>query len=373
MNTTHAGAVKAGLVGCGFISDIYLQNLTRRFGGPEVVACADLDAARARAQAARYGIRAAQSPEALFQDPGIELIINLTTPLAHRDVILSALRHGKHVYTEKPLATCMEDADAILGEATKRGLLVGCSPDTLLGGGLQTVLKAVDDGRIGKPLAATAFWSSRGHERWHPNPAFYYQPGAGPLLDMGPYYITALVAALGPATRVEAMSGRAFRERVIATGPKAGTAFPVAVDTHFSAGIRMACGAVVTAMFSFDVWAARLPRMELYGTEGTLSVPDPNTFGGDAQLYTPGAGDYETLAPVSDAVENMRGIGASQMSRAIRTGEPLITDIGLTYHVLEILCSMEQSARTGLPVTLKSTYEKPPFRVYRPDGPRDTT
>ena len=355
--------MKAGIVGCGFISDIYLQNLTTHFKTPEVVACADLDAGRARQQADKYAIQALSMDE-LLRNPDIELIINLTTPAAHKEIILAALSHGKHVYSEKPLATSMKDAQEILALARKLNLQVGCSPDTLLGAGLQTALQAVDDGRVGKLLSATAFWSSRGHERWHPNAAFYYQYGGGPLLDMGPYYVSMLVAALGQVEEVSAMGSRAFKQRTLETGPHAGTSFDVEIDTHFSASLRMASGVIVTLILSFDIWANHLPRLEIYGTGGTLSVPDPNTFGGDVQLYTPETGEFQSLPPVSQNAGNMRGIGAMQMSRAIASGRPFLTQANLSSHVLEILLGIERSAIIGQPVKMKTAYQKQAFEAF---------
>ena len=351
--------VRAGIVGCGVISEIYLKNLRERFHAIDVACCADMDPQRASARAAQFNILAV-TPEALLQDPEIELVINLTNPAAHAKVILDALRAGKHVFTEKPLALSTAEADEIHPESARRGLLVGCAPDTLLGAGLQTALCAVKSGWIGRLLGASAAWSSRGHERWHTAPAFYYQRGGGPHLDMGPYYISALIMLMGPVKSVRALSRRAFDTRVFGAGPHAGERFPVDVDTHYAALLEMACGATVNLLLSFDIWATRLPRMELYGTGGTLSVPDPNTFDGPVQLYTPASGQFETLPLVNPFRENARGLGVSEMARCIAgEREGFTANIDLARHALEVMLLIDESARTGGAVDCRTSCVPP--------------
>ena len=351
--------IHAGIIGCGVISEIYLKNLRDRFHSIQVDCCADTDPARAGLRAGQFGIQAV-SPDALLKDPELEMVINLTNPAAHTGVIMDALRAGKHVFTEKPLALTNADADMILRESTARGLLVGCAPDTLLGAGLQTSLFALRSGWIGRPLSATAFWSSRGHERWHTSPLFYYQHGGGPHLDMGPYYISALILLLGPVRAVHAVSRRAFSERVYGAGGHAGESFPVDVDTHYSALLEMAGGAAVDLMLSFDVWATRLPHMEIYGTGGTLSVPDPNTFDGPVELYTPASDRFETLPLVNPFRENARGIGASEMARCIAEGRSDHTaGIRMARHALEVMLAIDESARTGRTVVCTTECPQP--------------
>jgi predicted dehydrogenase len=345
--------INAGIIGCGVISEVYFKNLQERFHSVKVVCCADAFAAKAQERALQFGCKAVTADE-MLNDPAIDMVVNLTNPASHAEVTMSALRAGKHVYSEKPLALSLAEADIILNEAHSRGLLVGCAPDTILCAGIQTACFALESGWIGKPLSATAFWSSRGHERWHGNPAFYYQPGGGPHLDMGPYYMTALVMLLGSIKRVHAVSQRPFPERIFGAGPNRGKSFPVEIDTHYSALLETESGATVNLMLSFDVWANNLPHMEIYGTGGTLSVPDPNACDGPAKIYTPASGSFETLPLVNPFRENARGIGAAQMAKSITTGEPYLANAQLARHVLEALLAVDESARAGVPVECRT-------------------
>lgn len=352
--------VTVGVVGCGVISEIYLANLQARFNGVRVKACADSLKENSEARAQQFGIKA-MAPQQLLADPEIEVVVNLTSPSAHLQVSLGALRAGKHVYSEKPLAMSVDDAKLILDEADTRGLRVGCAPDTFLGSGLQTALKAVADGRIGRPLSAVAFYTCRGHELWHTNPAFYYQPGGGPILDMGPYYVTALVAALGSVKRVSAFSSAAFKERTFGAGKRKGGTFPVAVDTHYSASLEFTGGAIATVMFSFDIWAANLPHLEIYGTTGSISLPDPNFFDGPAQIRDSDSTEYSNLPPQNPFAENMRGLGLAQMCKAIRDGTGHLANGRLATHVLDVLTAMDASAKRGEVVVCSTACEAPPL------------
>ncbi|MDR2750357.1 MAG: Gfo/Idh/MocA family oxidoreductase, partial [Clostridiales bacterium] len=267
-----------GIVGCGVISGIYLDNITSRFKGVKALSCADMDSSKSAASASKYGLKQ-ESVSELLANPDIDVVLNLTTPLSHKEISISALRAGKHVFSEKPLGATFAEASEIIDEADRLGLRVGCAPDTILGAGLQTAFEAVRSGSVGDPVAASAFFFCPGHELWHENPAFYYLPGGGPVLDMGPYYFTALVSALGPAKRVCAMSRRSG-ERTVHRGQLKGQSIPVEVDTHSSAIIEFESGVIATCMLSFDIWAAKLPRIEIYCSAGTILLPDPNTFGG---------------------------------------------------------------------------------------------
>ena len=280
-------AVKVGVIGCGNISGIYLRN-AKVLKGLEVVAAADLVRERAEARAAEYGVPRARSVRALLADPEIRIVLNLTIPKAHASVALAALRAGKSVYNEKPLAIRLEDARRMLKLAKARRLRVGGAPDTFMGAGGQTCRKLIDDGVIGRPVAATAFMMCHGHEGWHPAPDFYYQPGGGPMFDMGPYYLTALVNLMGPVRRVTGSARITFPIRTITSQPLHGTKITVRTPTHIVGVMDFASGAVGTIITSFDVWAAQLPRIEVYGSAGTLSVPDPNTFGGPVRLRLAG-------------------------------------------------------------------------------------
>jgi len=270
-----ARALKAGIVGCGTISGQYVAELALR-PAVELVRCADLEPERARRLEAEHGIPAAPSTEALLADPEVELVLNLTVPAAHAEVSLAAVSHGKHVYSEKPVAVTLEDGRRVLEAAERAGVRVGCAPDTFLSGSLQACRRLVDEGAIGEPVAAVAFFAEHGHEAWHPAPDFYYEPGGGPLLDMGPYYLTALVSLLGPIARVAGSARASFPERVIGNGPRRGERIEVRVPTHVAGVVDFAGGAIGTLVTSFDVWGSTLPRIEVYGSEGSLSVPDPN-------------------------------------------------------------------------------------------------
>lgn len=358
--------VKVGIVGCGNISGIYLQNC-RKFQILDVVACADLLLERAEAKAAEFGIPKACSTEELLADPEIELIVNLTIPQAHGEITLAALEAGKHVYSEKPLAVTREEGQHILKTATAKGLLVGCAPDTFLGGGLQTCRKLIDDGWIGEPVAATAFMLCHGHESWHPDPEFYYKPGGGPMLDMGPYYLTALVSLLGPIKRVTGSARVTFPERTITSQPKYGKKIQVEVPTHVAGVMDFATGAIGTIITSFDVWASTLPRIEIYGTSGSMLVPDPNTFEGPVLIRRMGANEWTEMPLTHGYTVNSRGIGVADMAYAIRTGRKHRANGEMAYHVLEVMYGFHDASVSGQHYELTSTCQRPePLPVHLP-------
>ena len=273
--------------------------------------------------------------------------LNLTIPAAHAAVHQAALAAGKHVYGEKPLAMDRTEAEPLLKYAAANDLRIGCAPDTVLGTGTQTARAVIDRGDIGTPHAATAFMVTPGHELWHPAPEFYYQPGGGPVLDMGPYYVTSLVTLLGPVVRVTARAGQSKQQRKIHTGPRAGTVFDVEVPTHVTGVLEHESGALTTVLMSFDVWAGRLPRIEVHGTDGSLSVPDPNGFDGTVEIVTPEQREW-TEVPVAGGYAGAgRGVGVADMARALRTGEPHRASGELAYHVLDVLESFAGLRRTG--------------------------
>jgi predicted dehydrogenase len=264
-----------GVVGCGFISGIYLKNLQTFSPNVELVGVCDALPEKAQEAAGLYGARWYPDAQTLMQDDRIELILNLTRPAEHYPISLMALTAGKHVYCEKPIALNLNDARRLASESKKRALLFGCAPDTVLGAGIQSARRLIDRGRIGEIVGATACLMLPGHEQWHPNPDFYYQPGGGPLMDMGPYYLTALLHLLGPVSSVTGMARASFPERTIQSGLRAGEKIAVHVDTHIGALLRFHTGAIATLTMSFDVQAAQLPFIEVYGSAGTLSVPNP--------------------------------------------------------------------------------------------------
>jgi predicted dehydrogenase len=349
---------KIGIVGCGNISGIYLE-AGRVFDILEIAACADLLPERASAKAAEYHIPKACSVEELLADPEIEIVVNLTIPRAHAEVALAALQAGKSVHNEKPLAVSREDGERLLKLGRERGQRVGCAPDTFLGGGLQTCRKLIDDGWIGEPVAATAFMLCHGHESWHPDPDFYYQPGGGPMFDMGPYYLTALVHLMGPVRRVTGSAQITFPERLITSQPKHGTQIKVNVPTHVAGIMDFANGAVGTLVTSFDVWAAQVPHIEIYGTEGSLSVPDPNTFGGPVFVRRAGASDWSEVPLTHGYAKNSRGIGVADMAYALRSGRPQRASGDMAYHVLDIMHAFHDASREGRHVELSSTCTRP--------------
>jgi predicted dehydrogenase len=344
--------VGVGIIGCGNISNAYFRGAAK-FEILKVVSCADLVHDAAVAKAEEHGCLA-QSVDELLANPEVELVINLTLPAVHAEVSLQALNAGKHVHCEKPLSVDLGDGKAVLDLAEERGLKVGCAPDTFLGAGLQTCRKLVDDGWIGRPTSGTAFMMSRGPESWHPNPAFFYQRGAGPLFDMGPYYITALVHLLGPVKRVMAITSRAFEERTATCEPQFGALLPVEVPTHCAGALEFHSGAVITMTISFDVHSHQHAPIEVYGTQGSLSVPDPNTFGGPVRLWTPVEKEWREQAFSHPYASNMRGIGAADMAMSIRYGTPQRASGELAYHVLEVMHAFETSSVSGEQVTVSS-------------------
>ncbi|RBM20792.1 Gfo/Idh/MocA family protein [Streptomyces sp. PT12] len=352
--------LRIGIVGAGAISGAYLGTLAHA-PALRLTAVADLDLARAEHLAERADGRVAVAGSAaeLVERDDVDAVLNLTVPAVHATVALASLAAGKHVYGEKPLAATRQEAQAILAAARAAGLRVGCAPDTVLGTGTQTARRAVDEGRIGEPIAATAFMTTAGHERWHPDPEFYYRPGGGPLLDMGPYYLSSLVHLLGPVVRVTGAASRHRAERSIGSGPRAGTRFPVEVDTHVTGILEHAGGALTTLVMSFDIHAAQLPRIEVHGTEGSLSVPDPNGFGGRPALHGGGGGEWEPLPETAGHQEGQRGVGLADLAESLEEDRPHLASAELADHVLDTMLTLLDAAeqRVSLPVT--HTTERP--------------
>jgi predicted dehydrogenase len=349
--------VGVGVIGCGYISGAYLSTLSR-LDGVRVVACADMDEQRARDRAAEFGVARAGSVASLLGDDEVQIVLNLTIPAAHADVALAAIAAGKHVYTEKPLALDREQGLRVLSAAAERGVLVGGAPDTFMGAGLQTSRALLDAGGIGTVVGGAAAMHCRGHEFWHPDPAFYYARGGGPLFDMGPYYITALVALLGPVASVSGATRITFAERLITSQPRAGTTVPVEVPSHVAALLEFASGPVVTLVTSFDICATAPPPIQLFGTDGALSIPDPNTFGGEPQLFDPSTG-WVTKPHTHPHDVDSRGLGVLDMASALRTGARPRADGSLTMHVLDVMQSIHESGERGRRIDVSSTCERP--------------
>jgi predicted dehydrogenase len=349
--------VGVGVVGCGNISAAYLKAMA---GFPilDIKAIADLDPAAAQARAAEFGLRAVPL-EALFADPTVEIVLNLTVPKAHVEVGLRAIDSGKHVYSEKPLGIALADGLRLVETAGARKLLVGSAPDTFLGGAHQTCRRLIDEGAIGQPVGGTAYFMCPGHERWHPNPGFYYEAGGGPMLDMGPYYITDLVNLLGPVARVAGFATTPRPTRTITSQPRNGEVIPVEVPTHVAGMLAFAGGAVVQIAMSFDVAGHRHLPLEIYGTEGSLVVPDPNYFGGQIQHLAKGGAwtDVETDMPYADG--NYRSIGLADMAHALREGRPHRASGALALHVLEVMEAVELASASGSAISIATTVDRP--------------
>ncbi|GAA1688814.1 Gfo/Idh/MocA family oxidoreductase [Fodinicola feengrottensis] len=337
------------------ISKQYLENLST-FPDVRVLGIADLDTARAAAVAAEHGVPASGDLDTILALPEVEIVVNLTIPAAHAEVAMAAITAGKHVYGEKPLAMTTADGAKTLAMAAEGGLLVGSAPDTFLGSGLQSAIQVVESGAIGEPVAAALITRGPGPERWHPSPAFLYQQGAGPLFDIGPYHLTALVAALGPIAQVAGLGRRAQPWRTVGSGPLKDTRFEVEVDTHVIALLDFAAGPSASATFSFDS-AAPLVSLEITGTEGVLKLPDPNTFGGPVRAYARGSADWHEV-PVKGHVAG-RGLGVLDLARAVRTGQPPRASGALGMHVLEAMSAILDSTEHVDFRTLTSTVDRP--------------
>ena len=342
---------RVGLVGAGVISTTYLE-AQETFPELNFCAIADIDTDRSEEKAKEFGIESL-TVDALLTNPDIDLILNLTIPAAHSEVSLAALKEGKGVYSEKPLSINANDGRQLLEHSLSLNLPLGCAPDTFLGAGLQTCRSVIDQGRIGQPLGATAFMMSPGPESWHTTPHFFYQPGAGPLFDMGPYYLTALVHLLGPVEHVSAITGTGFEERIAGTGE----VVPVNTPTHVSVNLKHVSGAISTLITSFDVQASILPRIEIYGTDATLAVPDPNTFGGPVRIHHGRKTANPNATAPTDTIEDLvlthyykdqsRGLGLAEMIRAHAAGKTPRASGELSFHVLEIMELSLESAKAG--------------------------
>jgi predicted dehydrogenase len=354
-----AKKLNVGIVGCGKISDAYFKTC-QKYSSLEVTASADLDITRAQAKATEYGLAHAYTVDELMKDSNIDLVINLTIPQAHAPIGIAALRAGKHVYSEKPLAVTREEGKELLEAAAATKLRVGSAPDTFLGGGIQTCIKLIEDGWIGQPMGASAFMIGRGHEHWHPDPEFYYKAGGGPMFDMGPYYLTALVSMLGPIARITGSVKTSYPERTILSQPKFGQKIQVEVATHVSGVMDFHSGVIGTIITSFDAFGGNnLPRIEIYGSEGTLNVPDPNTFGGPILIRRKDAKEWTELPLTHGFAEGARGLGVLDMVRGIQEDRPHRASGELSYHVLEAMHGFHDSSDQGKHYIMESVCEKP--------------
>ncbi|HEV2127290.1 MAG TPA: Gfo/Idh/MocA family oxidoreductase [Thermomicrobiales bacterium] len=360
--STGSRPVGIGIIGAGVISEIYLKNTTGVFDNIRAIAVADLVAERAQVRAKEFGIDALTVDE-LITHPDVEIVVNLTIPAAHHGVAKQVIEAGKSVYNEKPLAINRDDARELVAIAKAKGVLIGGAPDTFLGGGLQTARKALEDGRIGTPVAATAHFLGRGMEMWHPDPHFFFQPGAGPLFDVGPYYLTALTSMLGPVAAVTGFARASFPERTVtAEGPKTGETIPVNTPTHIAGSLQFESGVIGSLIASFDVWETdeRRTILTIYGSQGTLHLPDPNRFGGPVTLVREQTRETEALPLTHGYTENSRGIGVSDMARALRGDtEPARASGEMAAHVVDIMQSVLEAAESYSTVNLSTTMTRP--------------
>ncbi|MET0480835.1 MAG: Gfo/Idh/MocA family oxidoreductase [Mycetocola sp.] len=346
------GPVGIGIVGAGVISETYLKNLTS-FPDVTVHAIGDLFEDSARKRADEFGIASSGDVASVLSHPDVEIVVNLTIPTAHVPVALEAVAAGKHVFSEKPFSLDRQSGELLLAAAADAGVRVGCAPDTFLGAGLQAAFRAIQDGQIGTPLTALTLMQSPGPESWHPNPAFLFQEGAGPLFDIGPYYLTALVQAFGSIARVAALGSTAHPRRTIGSGPKAGEQFDVTVPSHVGALLEFAAGGSGQSIWSFDSALSRHGFVEIAGTEGTLVLPDPNFFDGDVLIHRRGSDGAEVLT--STVATSTRGTGVLELARAIREDRPHRASGELAFHVVDAMVSIAESVDTGEFVRVESS------------------
>lgn len=350
--------VRVGIIGCGKISNAYFEGC-RKFKILDVVACADLNRAAAESKGHEFEISKVYTVDEILADKEIDIIINLTIPAAHAKVSLAALNARKHVYSEKPLGLTREEGKKILAAAKKKKVRVGCAPDTFMGGGIQTCRQLIDQGAIGEVIAANAFMLSPGVESWHPNPIFYYKPGGGPMFDMGPYYLTALINLVGPMTHVSSVAEKLYDERLITSEPLRGQKIKVEVSTHYSGTVRFAQGAIGTLIMSFDVWGRRkLPHIQIHGTKGSLTVPDPNNFSGTVEIIKAGEKEW-TEIPLTHTAPVKRGVGVADLAASLLKKRDHRANGEVAYHVLDVMCAFDEGAKKKKEVKVQSTCKKP--------------
>ncbi|MDA1096474.1 MAG: Gfo/Idh/MocA family oxidoreductase [Chloroflexi bacterium] len=372
--------IGVGVVGCGHVSEQYFEGF-QRMPLLDVIGCFDIDESMALRQSEQYApLRVFRTIEDLLSCDEIQIVLNITPPKAHATVTRMALEGGKHVYSEKPLAPTLEEAQDLVDLATQRGLRLACAPDTILGSGLQTTRKLLDDGWIGEPVGVGAYFLSHGIEHFHPSPASFYAVGAGPLLDVGPYYLSAMVNLLGPVARVSALSRTTFPMRTAKSKFSTGSVIAVETPTYISASLEFESGIIGTLVATFDVWATRLPFIELYGTEGTISSPDPDSWTGEPEIRRYGAEEGAMLdlqrdvrwakIPPSHPTDATRGIGVEDLAASLLTGQPHRASAVVALHVLDIALSIGRAAREGRTVDVSSTCDRPaPLTTGIPSRP----
>ena len=345
--------LKIGVIGCGSISSTYFKNLMN-IEELSIIACADIDIEKARMIGNQFQISKSSNVEELLSNKEIDLVVNLTVPKAHYEISKEIIKSKKHLYSEKPLAIDRKEGNELIDFAKEQGVSIGCAPDTFLGIGIQTGIKLINKNMIGTPIAGSISMFTAGHERWHPNPGFFYLKGGGPVFDMGPYYLTTLIAILGPVKRVSSLSKRTYDHRTSALNKD--MQLPVEIDTHISGILEFQNGAIVSLTMSFDVWGSEMPKVEIYGTKGTISLPDPNQFDGAIKVKI-GTSNWKKNKLVSTGPG--RGIGIIEMATAIRENRLSRVDASLANHVLDVMQTLAESSNSGDCIDINSSCEKP--------------
>lgn len=358
--------MKVGFVGVGCISGIYLKNIKEMFHNIEVIGVCDLIPERAEKAKEEYNIpKIYKDMHELFADPEVDIVLNITRPYEHYEVSKAAILAGKHVYSEKPLSPNLEEARELVELAKEKGVYLGGAPDTFMGAAIQTARKLIDEGYIGTPIGATFTLASHGPEHWHPDPEFLYQYGGGPLFDMGPYYLTCLFNLLGGVKEVTGMTKKSFEQRPITSAKKYGTIMDVEVPTYYAGILKFENGVIAQAFTTFDVYTLDGIKIEIYGSEGTLKVPDPNCFGGEVQLLRPGMDHYETIPLVKNYTENSRALGLAEMAESIQKGRMHRANYEQQLHLVEVMNAFVTSSETGKIVKIKSKYKRRDPLAYR--------
>lgn len=353
--------LKLGILGCGAISSEYLKGMMEVYSDVvEVVACSDVIIEKAKERASGYNVPKVYSPEELMNDPEIDIIANLTVPAVHEDLTIACLQHGKHVYTEKPLATTRFGAKRILDTANSLGLRVGCAPDTFMNAPSQTAKKAIEDGWIGEPIGVTAICPMRGNEFWRSDPDFFYKKGGGPMLDNAPYWLNIMVSLMGTIKSVAAKARITFPERTIKVHPRRGEKIQVEVPTFVSGVFEFETGAIGTFINSFDIWKSKTPFIEIYGEKGSLVFPDsPGLYNGEVLISRLGDPQWHSYPILNEYGKFTRGIGIADMVRGILTDTPHRASMELAYHVTDVMLSFEESAEEGITKMISSKCNKP--------------
>lgn len=350
---------KVGVIGCGAIADQYIGNAQNIYSDYyEIVAVADINVEKARARAEEYGIARYGTPDIIYNDDTIDLVINITVPNAHEEVTVKALESGKHVYTEKPLATSREGMKHIMDVAKKCGKRVGCAPDSFMSAPAQTAKKALEDDWIGAPVGVNAICAMRGNEYWRPDADFFYHKGAGPMMDMAPYYLNFLVSTLGGIDGVMNMAKITWDERTIKVPPRRGEKIQVEVPTYVSTALQFKNGVIGTFVNSFDIWATKQPFIEIYGEKGTMVIPDPNHYFGDVLVKRFRDEEWRVLPSFVEYKDYGRGIGIVDMIRSIDAGVPHKASLEMAYHVTDVIIAMDEAAQERREIKVQSTADK---------------